>query len=92
MNLYMQQVNGDTVKMEAENETGRVSPPKGASKEQVIKDSIKAILDLDFTCKGTDEEMLCDDCPFDFDPMQDCGLAIIRERANMIKLEMEPNE
>lgn len=28
----MQQVNGDTVKMKAENETGMVSPPKGASK------------------------------------------------------------
>ena len=62
------------------------------SKKNAIIKSINEILNLEFTCKETEEEINCDECPFDFDSMRDCGLAIIRERANMIKLEIEKDE
>ena len=57
-----------------------------APREQIIRESIEVILDLDFTCKKVDGEMLCDDCPFDLD--YECGLHLLREQAKKIEKDL----
>ena len=93
MNLYMQQIKGITVKMEAKNETGMVSLPKETSKKNhvpAILMGFREIMALKLPCKETKEdfEFLCEDCPYDIIPKVDCGLAILQERAQMIYLEL----
>jgi len=90
----MKQIIPDTKKM-VQKETGKgmVSPPKVASKDEKIFNSIQKTLALSLPCEeGGIIEVLCDDCPFNIVPKVDCGLAILQERAKMIKLEMEKDE
>ena len=84
----MQQTDDITFKMVGGNKTGMVSPPQVASRDKktTIQDSIKAILDLEYTCKETEKEVLCDECPFDLD--YECGLHLLRAQAEKIKMEM----
>ena len=80
----MKQVILDTVKMvQTETGKGMVSPP------EVVSKAIKKILELELPCENDEVEVLCDDCPFNIVPKVDCGLAILQERANMMKLEGE---
>jgi len=80
----MKQIIRDTMKM-VQKETGKgmVSPP------EVVSKAIKKILELELPCENDEVEVLCDECPVNILPKVDCGLALLHERANMLKLEGE---
>lgn len=61
-------------------------------KNENIVNAIQKILDLVLPCEEDDDEILCSECPFDIMPKKDCGIALLQERANMIKLEIEKDE
>jgi len=80
----MKQVILDTIKMvQKETEKGMVSPP------EVVSKAIKKIRELELPCENDEVEVLCDECPFNILPKLDCGLAVLRERAKMLKPEGE---
>ena len=79
----MQQVNGVTVKMEAENETGSERPLV-----DIARNSIKAVLELKMPCEESEDEFLCDECVFNIVPNDDCGLHKIHERAMKLRKEI----
>ena len=57
--------------------------------EQIVSKAIEKIIEMDLPCANDNIEVLCDECPFDIVPKVDCGLALIQERASMLKLERE---
>lgn len=59
---------------------------------QIVNTAIDKILGLDLPCEDNDIEVLCDECPFDILPKVDCGLAILQERANRLKLDRTESE
>ena len=67
--------NPNTVKMSEKN-----------SKTE-MDEVIQKILELNLPCGIGEVEILCDECPWNIAPKTDCGLALIQERARMLKLE-----
>ena len=56
----------------------------------LILKTIETIQALTLPCKNTenDFEFLCEDCPYDIAPTVDCGLALLQDKARIIKLEL----
>lgn len=71
--------------MEAENETG-----KRHEHAPLILRTIEVIQALSLPCQNTesDFEFLCEDCPYDIYSSKDCGLALLQDKARIIKLEL----
>ena len=57
--------------------------------KQIVSKAIEKIIEMDLPCVNDTIEVLCDECPFDIMPKVDCGLAILKERANLLKLESD---
>jgi len=60
---------------------------------QALVESIKKVLALELPCEVSDEhEILCDDCPFNLTPGEECGLALAQERGKATLKEMGIDE
>lgn len=60
----------------------------------LILKTIEAIQALTLPCQNTesDFEFICDECPFNIVPKVDCGLALLQDKARIMKLELVKNE
>ena len=58
-----------------------------------VVEAIEKILDFVLPCEvDLEEEVLCDECPFNIIPEKSCGIVEIHTRALTLKKEMEKNE
>lgn len=60
----------------------------------LVLKTIEVIQALTLPCQNTesDFEFLCEDCPYDIAPKVDCGLALLQDKARIIKLELTKDE
>ncbi len=55
-----------------------------------ILKTIEVIQELTLPCQNTEseDEFLCEECPYDIAPKFDCGMALLQDKARIMKLEM----